>query len=156
MYISVYPVVVSLRSSNIFLKPTPPIHEIEHELQRLFARDTAWLFFAFLLISATETNSLDDPLGTGNLPDPRFNMFAVFFEIVSAYGNVGLSVGYPGTVTSFSGRWHPFSKVVLCGVMYTFFHHSHKSRYLGRHRGLPQSVDRALQLDSNTSHSPNE
>lgn len=136
MYISVYPIVVSLRSSNIFLKKIPPKREIEHELQRLFAKDTAWIFFSFLLISATETGSLDDPRGTGDLPDPRFNMFAVFFEIMSAYGNVGLSLGYPGTVTSFSAKWRPFSKVVLCGVM-----------YLGRHRGLPDSVDRALRLE---------
>jgi hypothetical protein len=67
--------------------------------------------------------------------DPSFTVFRVLFEIISAYGTVGLSLGYPTVLTSFSTVWTTQSKLVLCAIM-----------MLGRHRGLPDSVDRAVQL----------
>jgi Trk-type K+ transport system membrane component len=132
MYVGVYPIAVSLRSSNIFLQREHTRKEVEHEIERIFARDLTYLFLAWLLISAFETSSLDGPV-------PRFSMFAILFEIISAYGNVGLSLGYPGTVTSLSAQWTPFSKLILCVVM-----------YLGRHRAIPRSVDRAVTMEGGT------
>lgn len=67
----------------------------------------------------------------------------------SAYGNVGLSVGYscsaaPESATtnckevpySFSGKWSATSKLILVAVM-----------FLGRHRGLPDDTDSAISCD---------
>jgi len=48
-------------------------------------------------------------LGTGSYA----GAFPVAFDLSSAYGNVGLSLGYPGTVTSTIGAFSPFSKLVM-------------------------------------------
>ena len=62
-------------------------------------------------------------------------MFSIFFEVVSAYGNVGLSLGHPSNSTSLSGHFTVFAKLVICAMMIR-----------GRHRGLPLSIDRAITL----------
>jgi Trk-type K+ transport system membrane component len=66
-----------------------------------------------------------------------FSVFSIFFEVVSAYGNVGLSLGHPSNSTSLSGHFTVFSKVVICAMMIR-----------GRHRGLPYALDRAITLPS--------
>ncbi|KAF4121861.1 LOW QUALITY PROTEIN: Trk-type K+ transport system, membrane component, partial [Geosmithia morbida] len=63
------------------------------------------------------------------------NLFSIFFECTSAYGNVGLSLGYPGVNFSLCGKFKTFSKLVLCAIMIR-----------GRHRGLPYELDRAIML----------
>lgn len=75
------------------------------------------------------------------------------FEVVSAYGTVGLSLGLPtvGLLRaltfrvslirhfqanySLCGVFHPLSKLIICLVMLR-----------GRHRGLPVAIDRAVML----------
>ncbi|KZV78550.1 TrkH-domain-containing protein, partial [Exidia glandulosa HHB12029] len=59
------------------------------------------------------------------------------FELVSAYGTVGLSLGTPNANYSFSGELKPLSKLIICAVMIR-----------GRHRGLPVAIDRAVLLPS--------
>ena len=59
----------------------------------------------------------------------------VVFELVSAYGTVGLSLGVPYANFSFSGALSPLSKLIVCAVMLR-----------GRHRGLPVAIDRAVIL----------
>lgn len=66
-----------------------------------------------------------------------FSVFSIFFEVVSAYGNVGLSLGYPTNLTSLCGHFTVFSKLVICAMMIR-----------GRHRGLPYALDRAITLPS--------
>ena len=61
----------------------------------------------------------------------------IIFEISSAYGTVGLSLGYPNSVLSFSAQFSVAAKVIMCFVM-----------LLGRHRGLPTSLDTAVRLVS--------
>lgn len=55
--------------------------------------------------------------------------------MISAYGNVGLSLGLPFANFSFSGALTPLSKLIVCAVMLR-----------GRHRGLPVAIDRAVML----------
>jgi Trk-type K+ transport system membrane component len=57
--------------------------------------------------------------------------------VVSAYANVGLSLGYPTNTTSLCGHFGVFSKIVICAMMIR-----------GRHRGLPYALDRAITLPS--------
>ena len=66
---------------------------------------------------------------------------AVLFEIVSAYGTVGLSLGYPTIDASFSAEFSVISKLVIVAMMIR-----------GRHRGLPYELDRAILLPSESLH----
>ena len=57
------------------------------------------------------------------------------FELVSAYGNIGLSIGLPNANYSTCGAFHPLSKVILCLVMIR-----------GQQQGLPVAIDHAVML----------
>jgi len=46
-------------------------------------------------------------------------------------------LGHPSVMTSFSGTFNTFSKLVICAMMIR-----------GRHRGLPVKLDRAIMLPS--------
>jgi Trk-type K+ transport system membrane component len=59
----------------------------------------------------------------------------MIFEVVSAYGPVGLSIGLPNESYSPSGGFHTISKVLICAAMIR-----------GRHRGLPAAIDKAILL----------
>lgn len=54
------------------------------------------------------------------------------FELVSAFGGIGLSLGIPTENYSFSGAFGPLSKLIVMVIMVR-----------GRHRGLPVAIDRA-------------
>jgi hypothetical protein len=66
---------------------------------------------------------------------------ACLFEIVSAYGTVGLSLGYPTINASFSTEFGVVSKLVIIAM-----------QIRGRHRGLPYELDRAILLPSESLH----
>ncbi|RSL93909.1 hypothetical protein CEP52_012966 [Fusarium oligoseptatum] len=75
-----------------------------------------------------------------NGDDPAFTTWAILFEGVSAYCNVGLSLGYPTIASSFCTEYSTFSKLVICAMMIR-----------GRHRGLPYALDRAIVLPDEKS-----
>ncbi|KAL9103606.1 MAG: hypothetical protein Q9163_001370 [Psora crenata] len=178
MYISVYPVVITMRNSNVYEERSlgiyaddPQIKDIggkeradhtqhgqqtsEHhtflgslkrrfiqsngvpesrsyfirqQLRSQLSHDLWWITLAVLFIAITETSQFErDPVS--------FSVFNVLFEVVSAYGCVGISVGFPTVAYSFCGQWHVLSKLILCAVMIR-----------GRHRGLPVAIDRAVLL----------
>ncbi|CAF4040088.1 unnamed protein product, partial [Rotaria sp. Silwood1] len=56
-------------------------------------------------------------------------VFKVIFEIISAFGTVGLTLGYPNIASSFSTILSPASKIILILTM-----------LMGRHRGLLASM----------------
>lgn len=164
MYISVYPVVITMRNSNVYEERSLGIYADDQEseqssqggilsriqshlvgggpgdgvesngtfvraqLRAQLAHD-AWLIsLALFLIMIIENQQfVDDPAD--------FSVFNFIFEIVSAYGCVGISIGAPGQFYSFCGSWHVLSKLILCFVMLR-----------GRHRGLPVAIDRAILL----------
>ncbi|KAL4766505.1 putative potassium transporter [Aspergillus foveolatus] len=70
----------------------------------------------------------------------RYSTFNIFFEVISAYGYVGISTGYPGRDLSFCGVWHSLSKLILAVVALR-----------GRHRGLPVAIDNAIMLPSESN-----
>ena len=104
-----------------------PTDSFRNQARTLLIQDSIILFTIFILICIIEDNNLKT--------NPNYSIFKILFELTSAYGTVGLSLGYPGVHYSFSGVWSPGSKVLISMVM-----------LLGRHRGLPLSVDRAVQL----------
>ena len=97
-------------------------------IRQQLAYDIWWLCAAIFLICIIEHTNLA-------IYAPGFTIFSIIFEVVSAYGTVGLSLGVPYDDYSFCGAWHILSKLVLLTVMLR-----------GRHRILPMAVDRAVLL----------
>jgi Trk-type K+ transport system membrane component len=99
-------------------------------LRSVFSRDMFLIFGALILICAGVNHQLQyDEYAH------HFNVFGVIFEVVSAYGTVGLSLGHPTITTSFSTLYSTFGKLVVCLLM-----------LLGRHRGMPSVVDSAVYM----------
>lgn len=133
MYISAIPFILTLRSSNIYSERSLGVDRdktdsgsLQVHLQNQLAYDLWWIILAVFLIAIIERT----PLAT---PAPGFSLFSIIFEVVSAYGTVGLSLGLPYADTSFCGAWKKLSKLILISVMLR-----------GRHRILPLAVDRAV------------
>ncbi|KAF5393461.1 hypothetical protein D9757_000476 [Collybiopsis confluens] len=150
MYISVYPIAMSVRSTNVYEEQSLGIYHQdadfdEHEFPVGGSRMTVWS--KYLAMHARKQLSFDMwwlALALGlrrNLDDTSkaswFNIFNILFELTSAYGTVGLSVGLPDQNYSFSGALRPLSKLIVCVVMLR-----------GKHRGLPVAIDRAVMLPS--------
>nr|GAT45724.1 potassium transporter [Mycena chlorophos] len=98
-------------------------------LDRQMSIDIWWLVWGVFLVAIIERhNILDEDL-------KWFDIFRVVFELVSAFGGIGLSLGVPYDNFSFAGAFKPLSKVVVIILMLR-----------GRHRGLPVGVERAVTL----------
>ncbi|KAK9333811.1 cation transport protein-domain-containing protein [Lipomyces starkeyi] len=104
---------------------------VSNHLRRQLSFDLWYIFLGVFIICIAEGEKLQDP---NNID---FSIFNVLFEVVSAYGTVGLSLGYPNTDTSFSAQFTTLSKLVIVAMMIR-----------GRHRGLPYALDRAIILPS--------
>lgn len=141
MYVSVLPLAMSIRRTNVYEEQSLGVY-LEHEnedeaptmigthIRKQLSFDLWFIFLGLFIITIAEGHRL----GPG---DEAFSTFAVLFEVVSAYGTVGLSLGYPGTPTSFCGQFKTISKLVIVALLYR-----------GKHRGLPYRVDRAIILPS--------
>ncbi|KDQ24184.1 TRKH superfamily [Pleurotus ostreatus PC15] len=171
MYIAVYPVAMSIHATNVYEERSlgvfeaPPPDEDEEpgdlenlpsrervgkyldwHLRRQISNDIWWLVWAILAIAVIERRNLMDE-------DKKwFDLFRVLFELVSAFGGIGLTLGVPYDNFSFCGAMRPLSKLVIIVIMVR-----------GRHRGLPLAVDRAVLLptelnrskhNGDTNHSP--
>lgn len=147
MYISVFPIAISVRRTNVYEEKSlgiwggeetadenEPSYVGQH-LRRQLSFDLWYVFLGFFIICIVEGDRLGD---NGQY---AFTMFSVLFEIVSAYGTVGLSLGYPGINASFSAEFKVISKLVIIAMMIR-----------GRHRGLPYALDRAILLPSENLH----
>eukprot|EP01018_Ginkgo_biloba_P027714 Gb_33972 [translate_table: standard] len=128
--------------SILFLQSKPSVSKADHEkirvqLKKLLLHDSCYLVIAVILVCITERNSLSsDPL--------NYTVLSIVFEVVSAYGNVGLSLGYScrlfmklsnrhnceDVAFSFSGKWSPKGKVLIIIVM-----------FIGRLKGIEGSSD---------------
>ncbi len=135
MYISSYPLVMTLRKTNTYEERSIGLDEedgsaagIASHLQKQLAYDIWFQFLAFFLVSIIER-------GHVLKGSPGFDSFSILFEVTSAYGTVGLSTGVPGQDYSLSGSFASLSKVVMLFVMVR-----------GRHRGLPLAIDRSILL----------
>ncbi|RVD86854.1 uncharacterized protein DFL_005108 [Arthrobotrys flagrans] len=154
MYIGVYPVVITIRRSNEYLYRSLGIYEGDDEekadgdtiyelrqekikpflgfftsqLKAQLSHDLWFLILGIWIIVVIEAKRIE--------ADPRnFSFFNICFEAVSGYGTVGVSTGFPDANYSFAGEFKSLSKIVMCLIMLR-----------GRHRGLPISLDKAVQL----------
>ncbi|KAG0163677.1 low affinity potassium transporter [Apophysomyces sp. BC1015] len=171
MYISVYPVTISMRNSNVYqeralgiyrtddndfddnrslagpgltLKRYPTMNSVMTssrkvlkrpdffvitQVQRQLTTEICWLILGVIIICIIEANAILEP--------SPITIWSVLYECVSAFGNVGASLGYPDTFVSQSAEYHTLSKLVIILLMCR-----------GRHRGLPAAIDRAVLLPS--------
>ncbi|KAI0794323.1 TrkH-domain-containing protein [Fomes fomentarius] len=156
MYIAIYPIAMSVRSTNVYEEHSLGVYDQEDEYdpidndahwnrpsesrvaiwgkyltrhaRKQLSFDMWWLSVSLFVLCVTERKNLTDPEKM-----PYFNVFALLFELVSAYGTVGLSLGIPGLNYSLSGDMRTISKLVIILAMLR-----------GRHRGLPVALDRAV------------
>ncbi|BGP28598.1 hypothetical protein JCM10296v2_000334 [Rhodotorula toruloides] len=154
MYIAVYPIAVSIRSTNVYEEKSMGVYDddfdedpdqmearfdkshsateyISYHARKQLAFDLWWLGLAVWLICIVERHRI------GSTDWPEVNIFTLIFEIVSAYGTVGLSLGNGRNNASLAGVLSTLSKLIICAVMVR-----------GRHRGLPIAIDRAVLLPS--------
>ena len=98
------------------------IRSIMENTFSFFILTRTWLFVFIFLICAIEHERMA-PV------DPDITIFKVVFEIISAFGTVGSSLGYPNVSSSFGTVLSPASKVIIIFTM-----------LMGRHRGLLASM----------------
>jgi Trk-type K+ transport system membrane component len=147
MYISVFPIAISMRRTNVYEEKSlgvwggdeedsdRPNSYVGTHLRLQLSFDLWFVFLGFFLIAVIEGRRLE------NTNDYAFTLFSLLFEIISAYGTVGLSLGYPGINASFSAEFKPLSKLIMIAM-----------QLRGRHRGLPYALDRAILLPSESLH----
>lgn len=145
MYISVFPIAISIRRTNVYEEKSLGVYankrdeDDEHaeasalsyvgtHLRRQLSFDLWYVFVGFFLLSISEG---------GKLQAGRFNLFDVLFEVISAYGTVGLSMGVPGVDASLCSQFTVVGKLIIIAM-----------QIRGRHRGLPYGLDRAVLLPS--------
>ncbi|KAK5174893.1 uncharacterized protein LTR77_000029 [Saxophila tyrrhenica] len=145
MYIAIFPIAMSVRASNTYEEralgvyvadETPgdtekPAKYLTHHIRNQLSFDLWYIFLGTFCICIAEADPIKD---TSNV---AFTVFSILFEVTSAYGNVGLSLGTNATYTSLCGDFSIFSKLVICAMMLR-----------GRHRGLPYALDHAVMLPS--------
>jgi potassium uptake Trk family protein len=143
MYISVFPIAMSVRGTNTYedtalgkyatnSDPEDTQSTSSYMMQHIrnqLSFDLWYVFLGTFCICAAEAEKIMDR------ENAAFTVFAIMFECVSAYGNVGLSLGTSSTLTSLSGEFSVFSKTVIVAIMWR-----------GRHRGLPYALDHAVML----------
>ncbi|WFD34941.1 hypothetical protein MCUN1_001787 [Malassezia cuniculi] len=153
MYLAVFPLALVVRTTNVYeerslgireedvdengkLIPVPEKGErkvwgefLASHARRQLAYDLWWLALGVWIVCIVERGKISDPNTS-----QYFSIFTVIYELTSAYGTVGLSTGSPSG-TSLSGGFAVLSKLVVIAVMLR-----------GRHRGLPNAIDRAIML----------
>lgn len=163
MYISVYPIAMSVRSTNVYEEQSLGIFHngleddedtfeahgsrvtvwsryLAMHARKQLAFDMWWLCLALFFVCIIERSDLQN-----NDNASWLNVFSIVFELVSAYGTVGLSLGIPTANYSLSGALRPLSKLIICLVMIR-----------GRHRGLPVAIDRAILLPGEFERDPED
>lgn len=114
--------------TSIKTKHEGEVDLVSQHVRSQLSHDVWWIVLATFVITIIETrHSIVDP--------QTYSVFNMMFEVVSAYTNIGLSLGLPDQAYSFSGGLYTGSKVVMVLVMLR-----------GRHRGLPVALDRAVRL----------
>lgn len=151
MYINIFPVAMSVRSTNVYEEQTLGLYnapqpmtategileqdqarkvsEVTTHLMRQLSYDLWFMFIALFIICIAEEGKITH----GNPFD--ISIFNILFEVTSAYGTVGLSTGYPTVNTSLSSEFSVIGKLVIIILLYR-----------GRHRSLPYAIDRAIVL----------
>ncbi|EGX96828.1 potassium ion transporter (Trk1), putative [Cordyceps militaris CM01] len=142
MYISVFPIAISIRRTNVYEEKSLGVYDhnegaeqeasalsyVGTHLRRQLSFDLWFVFLGFFILCITEGSKIQAG---------RFDVFSVLFEVVSAYGTVGLSMGAVGVNASLCSQFSVVGKLIIAAL-----------QIRGRHRGLPYGLDKAVLLPS--------
>ncbi|KAM5351397.1 hypothetical protein ACJ41O_004120 [Fusarium nematophilum] len=145
MYISIFPIAISIRRTNVYEEKSLGVYSkrdddedgameasalsyVGTHLRRQLSFDLWYVFVGFFLLAISEGSKLKAG---------KFNQFDILFEVISAYGTVGLSMGVPGVDASLCSQFTVVGKLIIVAM-----------QIRGRHRGLPYGLDRAVLLPS--------
>jgi Trk-type K+ transport system membrane component len=136
MYIQVYPIALARRRTNVYVERDVLSDDyavqrkagdtfIVDQLRSQVFSEVGFIFLCVFLVITAEASQID----------LHETVFALIFEVVSAFGTCGLSMGHPTAPISLSYRFKDITKIVLIVTMFA-----------GRHRGLPASIDKSINL----------
>lgn len=142
MYISIYPIAISVRRTNVYEQKSLGVYNesniddmsqgtfsyVGAHLRRQLSFDLWYIAVGLFILAISE-----GPRIASN----DISLFAILFELISAYGTVGMSLGYTTVNASLSSQFTTVGKLVIIAAMIR-----------GRHRGLPYGLDRAVLLPS--------
>ncbi len=101
-----------------FSKPGQPIKLLGKNVSKFAVSHAIRLFFLSIITISIITFTICFIEGKWLItPDPLFSFMKILFEVVSAFGTVGLSMGFPGGVASFSAILSPVSKLLIIITM---------------------------------------
>jgi Trk-type K+ transport system membrane component len=127
MYISGFPFIMTVYTTqSLIVDQRRKAKRFRYQAKRLMTRSFIFLYIALIVILLIEYDRVSQKV----IPNAYL---AVAFEVSSAFGNVGLSFAIPNNNASYSGLFHTVSKLIIITIM-----------LLGRHRGLPDSIDPAI------------
>ncbi|WFD00226.1 hypothetical protein MYAM1_002974 [Malassezia yamatoensis] len=152
MYLAAFPLAMAVRTTNVYEEGSLGVYEdvaspeeddndqgyavwgrfLSEQVRRQVAFDLWWIALALWIVLIAEKSHIGD---FANFPN--FTVFTVTYEMISAYGTVGLSCGSQDGTASLSRDFSVLSKLIMISVMIR-----------GRHRGLPSAIDRAIMLPS--------
>ncbi|KAI9279003.1 cation transport protein-domain-containing protein [Phascolomyces articulosus] len=127
--LSRFPTISSVMTTSKKLIPKRPSFYVMTQVQRMLTREIMWVIAGIFCICVIEAEAIMGP--------SPITVLTVIYETVSAFGTAGSSTGYPGVTTAQAGSYHLLSKLILILLMYR-----------GCHRGLPSTIDHAVQLPS--------
>nr|XP_036582586.1 low-affinity potassium transport protein [Colletotrichum truncatum]KAF6791290.1 low-affinity potassium transport protein [Colletotrichum truncatum] len=161
MYIAIFPIAISIRASNTYeeralgvygadshLDETDGASYVTTHVRNQLSFDLWYIFLGTFCICVAESKrimDLNEPVSLLSVSSllrgrQRIASNPLLYSLIciahlTRSGNVGLSLGHPSVMTSLSGEFTTFSKLVICAMMIR-----------GRHRGLPYALDRAIML----------
>ncbi len=101
-----------------FKKPGLPVVLFKRNVSKFALSHAIRLFFFSVIFIVVITFAITTIEGKWlYTPDPNMNFIKTFFEITSAFGTVGLSMGFSRSVTSLSALFHPVSKSLIIITM---------------------------------------
>eukprot|EP01040_Poterioochromonas_malhamensis_P011988 gene11988-13086_t len=111
-------------NSQTSIKNDLSVHE--KFAKRFFLRHTFFLVLTLVILAYSEDSLMKNP-------EYDVNLFYILFEMISAYGSIGLTLGIPGKAYSLSGQMSSLGKCCIIFLM-----------WLGKHRGLPNQDDEVI------------
>lgn len=142
MFIAVYPVAIGVRGTNVYEERSLGIYGTKYEdederapsyvgahIRNQLGFDLWYVFLILFVLALAEATQLQ------NTDKQSFTIFALLFEVISAYGTVGVSLGFSGINSSLSTKFSAIGKLAVVAAMVR-----------GRHRALPYTLDRAITL----------